>query len=303
MHWSNAAVYGKDAGAVVAAVLAVVSTWKGLSDLTGRGRARAQLSAEVGVWEKLPDDSFERGVMWHLVERSVARLADLEDPARRRERRRAGFLLLLFAAVLVGASIWILLSEGTAGLVRTVALAVTGIAVSTFVERRSKRAEAEAATEQQVERTSTDDGRCRGPGSAAREAPLGRLAHGEGSRIGLTSYHLYANRVSQEVSATTRSWTFTTLHSGWTYKLYVSARNAKGRSIEATVLVNVLPAITRYADCAALNWVYPHGVGRSSTVVDHTSATRVGGFYVSRALYDLNPARDRDKDGIACEKL
>lgn len=119
----------------------------------------------------------------------------------------------------------------------------------------------------------------------------------------ITSYHLYANGISEEVSANTRRWTFTKLRAGYTYELYVSARNAKGRSLNATVLVKVYPSIKRYANCTDLTKVYLHGVGRSSTVVDRTTGVRVRDFYVSKALYDLNVGSDRDKDGIACEKV
>ena len=119
----------------------------------------------------------------------------------------------------------------------------------------------------------------------------------------ITSYHLRVNTVAKEVSATTRRWTFTKLRAGLTYKLSVSARNAKGRSAEVSVLVKVYPAITRYANCPAMNKIYPHGVGRSSTAVDRTPGVRVRNFYVGKALYGLNTGSDRDKDGIACEKL
>ncbi len=62
------------------------------------------------------------------------------------------------------------------------------------------------------------------------------------------------------------------------------------------------PAPKRYANCAALNKVYPHGVGRTAAARDKTSGVRVTNFRVSKAVYDLNTARDRDKDRIACEK-
>ena len=58
---------------------------------------------------------------------------------------------------------------------------------------------------------------------------------------------------------------------------------------------------TRYANCTALNAVYPHGVGRSGAV-DKTSGTPVTTFYRNTSLYNLNTKSDRDKDGIACEK-
>ncbi|MCU1678677.1 MAG: calcium-binding protein [Frankiales bacterium] len=65
-----------------------------------------------------------------------------------------------------------------------------------------------------------------------------------------------------------------------------------------------------YKDCAAMQRVYPHGVGRSGAV-DSTSGTRVRNFFVSTRLYLMNDNRvssagqydlDRDNDGIACEK-
>jgi hypothetical protein len=62
-------------------------------------------------------------------------------------------------------------------------------------------------------------------------------------------------------------------------------------------------APVKYSNCAALNVVYPYGVGRSGAV-DHTrsGAVPVRDFIVSSAVYSLNPARDADKDGIACER-
>jgi len=57
-----------------------------------------------------------------------------------------------------------------------------------------------------------------------------------------------------------------------------------------------------YANCKALNKIYPHGVGRTAAARDKTSGKRVTNFQVSKAVYDLNTAKDRDKDKIACEK-
>jgi Excalibur calcium-binding domain len=57
----------------------------------------------------------------------------------------------------------------------------------------------------------------------------------------------------------------------------------------------------KYRNCAALNKVYPHGVGRVGAR-DRTSGTPVTNFKRSNRLYRENIARDRDKDGIACEK-
>jgi hypothetical protein len=57
-----------------------------------------------------------------------------------------------------------------------------------------------------------------------------------------------------------------------------------------------------FKNCTALNKKYPHGVGRSKSVRDHTSGVPVTNFKVSKALYKANKKSDRDKDGIACEK-
>lgn len=62
------------------------------------------------------------------------------------------------------------------------------------------------------------------------------------------------------------------------------------------------PKPKRYTNCKALNKVYPHGVARTAAARDKTSGVRVTKFKVSKAVYDLNTARDRDKDKIACEK-
>jgi hypothetical protein len=56
-----------------------------------------------------------------------------------------------------------------------------------------------------------------------------------------------------------------------------------------------------YANCQALNQKFPHGVGRPGAV-DHTTGPRVTNYYVSAYIYNANPARDADNDGIACEK-
>jgi hypothetical protein len=56
-----------------------------------------------------------------------------------------------------------------------------------------------------------------------------------------------------------------------------------------------------YANCTALNKVYPHGVGRWGAH-DKTSGTPVTNFTRNNKVYRLNDESDRDKDGIACEK-
>ncbi|MFN3865988.1 MAG: leucine-rich repeat domain-containing protein [Demequina sp.] len=65
------------------------------------------------------------------------------------------------------------------------------------------------------------------------------------------------------------------------------------------------PVGIAYANCTAMRAHYPHGVAKSSTVIDRISG-RAGGpitskTFVSSALYNLNAKSDRDNDGWACE--
>lgn len=61
----------------------------------------------------------------------------------------------------------------------------------------------------------------------------------------------------------------------------------------------------KYTSCAAMSKDYPGGVARSATTKDRVNGIAVSGIdpdtFVSAKLYDLNPARDADKDGWACE--
>ena len=58
-----------------------------------------------------------------------------------------------------------------------------------------------------------------------------------------------------------------------------------------------------FANCTALNKTYKHGVGRKGAK-DRVSGTAkpVTNFTVNTAVYSANKSRDRDKDGVACEK-
>jgi hypothetical protein len=61
-----------------------------------------------------------------------------------------------------------------------------------------------------------------------------------------------------------------------------------------------------WKNCTQVNTRYPHGVGRVGAH-DKTSGTPVTNFKHSTFLYRTamryNRGLDRDKDGIACEKL
>lgn len=63
------------------------------------------------------------------------------------------------------------------------------------------------------------------------------------------------------------------------------------------------PGAESFGNCAALNAIYPHGVGRPDAA-DHVSGSTkpVTTFTRSTALYEANVGRDRDQDDIACEK-
>jgi hypothetical protein len=56
-----------------------------------------------------------------------------------------------------------------------------------------------------------------------------------------------------------------------------------------------------FLTCRALNSAYPHGVGLP-TAIDRTAGVPVTNFGRSTSLYGANAARDRDSDGIACER-
>jgi hypothetical protein len=57
---------------------------------------------------------------------------------------------------------------------------------------------------------------------------------------------------------------------------------------------------TKFPNCTALNKVYPGGVALAGAK-NKGGKTRYKPKF-SRALYLANQAKDRDKDGIACER-
>ena len=71
----------------------------------------------------------------------------------------------------------------------------------------------------------------------------------------------------------------------------------------ARTMASVQAPMASFRNCTALNRVYRHGVGRYGAR-DHTrSGDPVTNFRRSNRLYLQNRGLDRDKDGIACEKL
>lgn len=101
--------------------------------------------------------------------------------------------------------------------------------------------------------------------------------------------------------ATARRFTFTGLRNGSLVRLSVRAHNAKGFSgwVAARARPQAPPRPRHFASCAALNRVYPHGVGRPGA---HDQGSSVTTFARSLATYRLNIDKDRDRDGIACER-
>ena len=57
----------------------------------------------------------------------------------------------------------------------------------------------------------------------------------------------------------------------------------------------------KFANCTELNKVYPGGVAKNSKVRNKGGKTKVVPS-VKPAIYKKNASKDRDKDGIACEK-
>ena len=74
-----------------------------------------------------------------------------------------------------------------------------------------------------------------------------------------------------------------------------------GFSSVSTDVTEVKAASKKYSNCKALNKDYKGGVALSSSVKNKGGKTKYKP-YVSKALYDANKSKDRDKDGIACER-
>jgi hypothetical protein len=91
----------------------------------------------------------------------------------------------------------------------------------------------------------------------------------------------------------------------------VAAAGAEGATVAgdsgpqtATLSTTGLPVavIRQFRTCAALNQVYPNGVGMPDAV-DRTTGTPVTRFGRSTTIYRMNLKHDRDGDGIACEPV
>ncbi|KYD05489.1 excalibur calcium-binding domain-containing protein [Heyndrickxia sporothermodurans] len=72
-------------------------------------------------------------------------------------------------------------------------------------------------------------------------------------------------------------------------------------AFSTTEIAEAKTKIIAYKNCKEMNKVYKGGVARSSSVKNKGGKTKYKPF-VSKALYDKNKSRDRDKDLIACER-
>jgi hypothetical protein len=57
----------------------------------------------------------------------------------------------------------------------------------------------------------------------------------------------------------------------------------------------------RFSNCTELNEVYPGGVAKSSKATNKGGATNYTPV-VKPKIYKANASKDRDKDGLACER-
>lgn len=80
------------------------------------------------------------------------------------------------------------------------------------------------------------------------------------------------------------------------------ATSAVAVALPATAPAGAATKPHRFANCAALNKVFPHGVGTTTARDRVTSGRPVPTFTRSNAWYAANKASDRDKDGVACER-
>ncbi|MEK3799549.1 excalibur calcium-binding domain-containing protein [Peribacillus sp. FSL H8-0477] len=59
--------------------------------------------------------------------------------------------------------------------------------------------------------------------------------------------------------------------------------------------------VKKFSNCKAMNKVYKGGVAKTKNTKNKGGKTKIKP-YVSKALYNANKTKDRDKDNIACER-
>jgi hypothetical protein len=84
--------------------------------------------------------------------------------------------------------------------------------------------------------------------------------------------------------------------------LFTGVLAAASGCLVAPAMAHAATAV-RYANCAAMQRVYPHGVGLPGARDHVTGKTRpVTTFKVSKPIYTANTRLDGDKDHVACER-
>ncbi|MFJ8259567.1 excalibur calcium-binding domain-containing protein [Peribacillus asahii] len=74
-----------------------------------------------------------------------------------------------------------------------------------------------------------------------------------------------------------------------------------GFSTTAIDTVDAKEKVVTFKNCTAMNKTYKGGVAKSSKIKNKGGKTKYKPL-VSKAIYDANKSKDRDKDGIACER-
>lgn len=70
----------------------------------------------------------------------------------------------------------------------------------------------------------------------------------------------------------------------------------------STAPATALPSGAKaFPNCSAVQKVYPHGIAKS-TAAARTATGLKGTPKISASLYAANKSKDRDGDGVACEK-
>ena len=62
-----------------------------------------------------------------------------------------------------------------------------------------------------------------------------------------------------------------------------------------------VPQTAKFANCTELNSVYPGGVAKNARAINKGGETK-NTPVVKPSIYKKNASKDRDKDGIACER-
>jgi hypothetical protein len=80
------------------------------------------------------------------------------------------------------------------------------------------------------------------------------------------------------------------------------AAPALAMSLATPAQAALTPALEKkFANCTALNLVYSGGVAKTKTTVNKGGKTKVTPT-VNLKVYNENKSKDRDGDGIACER-